>query len=209
MLGGGSPADMPGRRTNSFSLGNTLRSALPLAVQWSGKLSPIAETARRRWRPWTWSVNTAEFPLSTDRSTVSPTVCDSSTMMGRVMWSNSTLADAASRMSAGPRRTPAVGEAEITNCSARSASTIRCTVERARLTRCAIWPRLRPSGSPSSARSTLMARVMTWILCFGESFVRDGARPAGFFAMRSSFRDCCSMLRGESIMLKFPRAAVP
>src|SRR6266700_3182208 len=116
----------------------TLKSALPLAVQWSGKDSPIDDTARRRWTPCTWSVKTATLPLSTDRSTVSPTACESSEMIGRVIWSNSTLAEAASRMRAGPRRTPAVSDAAITNCSVRRASTMRCTVDRARPTRSAI-----------------------------------------------------------------------
>ena len=36
-------------------------------------------------RPWIWSVNTAVPPLSTDRSTVSPTSFDSAAMIGRVM----------------------------------------------------------------------------------------------------------------------------
>ena len=46
--------------------------------------------------------------------------------------------DAASRRMVGPSRTRPVGEAAITSFSASSAATMRCTVERARFTRCAI-----------------------------------------------------------------------
>jgi len=73
------------------------------------------------------------------------------------------VADEAKRRSAGPSRTPAEGPAAITNCSALSDSTMRCTVDRASPTRCAICPRLRPVCSPSNARSTRAARAMTWM----------------------------------------------
>ena len=43
---------------------------------------------------------------------------------------------------------------------------MRCTVERARFTRCAIWPRLKPAVSSSSARRIAAARAITctWLL---------------------------------------------
>ena len=66
----------------------------------------------------------------------------------------------------GPSRTRPVGEAAITSFSASSAATMRCTVERARSTRWAIWPRLKPVGCSSSARRIEAARAITctWLL---------------------------------------------
>jgi len=45
---------------------------------------------------------------------------------------------------------------------------MRCTVERARFTHCAIWPRLKPSASSSSARRIAAAHAITctWVLSF-------------------------------------------
>ena len=80
---------------------------------------------------------------------------------GRASATKSVRTEAASRRMVGPSRTRPVGDAAITSFSASSAATMRCTVERARSTRCAIWPRLRPAslalparaGSPRRARS--------------------------------------------------------
>src|SRR6185437_7600386 len=67
---------------------------------------------------------------------------------------------------AGPSRTRPCGVAAITSFSFSSAATMRCTVDRARFTRCAIWPRLSPVFSSSSARRMLAARAITctWLL---------------------------------------------
>ena len=74
--------------------------------------------------------------------------------------------DAASRRMVGPSRTRPLGVAAITSFSISSAETMRCTVERARFTRCAICPRLRPAFSASSARRMVAARAITctWLL---------------------------------------------
>ena len=77
------------------------------------------------------------------------------------MATKSVRADAASRRMVGPRRTRPVGDAAIRSFSAASAATIRCTVERASATRCAICPRLSPAGCSSSARRIAAARAIT------------------------------------------------
>src|ERR1041385_1108880 len=102
------------------------------------------------------------------RSTVSRSSCDSRVMNGRAMATKSLRTEDARRRMAGPSRTRPLGEAAMTSFSLASEATMRCTVERARLTRWAIWPRLSPSDSPSSARRMHAARAITctWVFSF-------------------------------------------
>src|SRR5262249_48879662 len=78
--------------------------------------------------------------------------------------------EAASRRIVGPSRTRPLGEAAITSFSVSSAATMRCTVERARPTRCAICPRLRPDVSSSSACRIAAARAITCTWLFSVGF---------------------------------------
>ena len=92
----------------------------------------------------TWSMKMRWSFLMVARSTVSFSSFDSLTRNGRASATKSVRAEAASRKMVGPSRTRPVGDAAITSFSASSAATMRCTVERARSTRWAIWPRLKP-----------------------------------------------------------------
>ena len=116
------------------------------------------------------------------RSTVSFSSCDSLTRNGRAADTKSAPTDIASRWIVGPSRTRPVGDAAITNFSASSAATMRCTVERARLTRCAICPRLSPDAWFSSARRIAAARPITCIWFFWIWFFPLGRR----FSMRDN-----------------------
>ena len=78
---------------------------------------------------------------------------------GRAAATTSVCAEAASRTSAWPSRTPAGVVAA--SCCASSAATMRCTVVRGRSVFFAIWPRLWPLLSSASARSTAAAREIT------------------------------------------------
>jgi len=106
-------------------------------------------------------MKTADPPDKMDRSTVSPTfslnptrrVCKSS------VWLDAS--DAAIRASPGPIRVPRPGCASMTKSSAANAVIIRCTVDRAKSTLCAISVSVRPSGRSSSTRKMLAARAMT------------------------------------------------
>src|SRR6185503_15394423 len=107
-----------------------------------------------------WSFFTVE------RSTVSCSSSDRRSRNGRAIATKSLRTEAASRRIVGPSRTRPFGVAAMTSFSASSAATMRCTVERARFTRCAIWPRLSPLFSSSNARRIVAARAITctWLL---------------------------------------------
>src|SRR5450432_2774126 len=108
----------------------------------------------------TWSF------LIVDRSTVSPSSFDSAISSGRASEAKSVRTDAARRRMVGPSRILPFGDAAMTSFSTSSAAMMRCTVERARSTRCAICPRLRPAFSFSSARRMAAARAITWTWLF-------------------------------------------
>src|SRR6185295_16208223 len=125
----------------------------------------------------TWSTKMRWSFFMVARSTVSLSSFESLTRNGRARATKSVRAEAANRNMAGPRRTLPVGEAAMSSFSAASAATMRCTVERARSTRWAIWPRLKPAGCSSSARRIVAARAMTWTWLL-SSRLSSGASPA-------------------------------
>ena len=143
-------------------LSKQARMALPLAVQCKRKALADSREGDQPLLSGNWSTNTAEPPDRIERSTVSPTSSRKATRCGCRISTKFELIDAAMRARPGPMRTPRPGCASLTKSSARARR--RCAARsnaRGRLP-CAIWPRLRPSGLPSRARSTLAARAITW-----------------------------------------------